>query len=148
MPALLPYFSQRHLIERKEDGTVKFGFLLGLVIKISIFRRIIPISFTHGYQRFGVICCFVFYPEVKTKLQGIAFKFGKVMCTGLLHLATVNYYSNVAQYLIKLQHSSVVTSVPIISTVTVSSTRRISTVITTSTQFRQLRKHLSCLINS
>jgi hypothetical protein len=40
-----------------------------------------------------------------------------------LLLATVNYYVNVVQYLVKLQRSSVFTSVPIISTVTEGSTR-------------------------
>jgi len=122
---------------------VKFGFLQRLVMKISIFTRMIPFTLTYRYQRFGVICCFLFYPEFERKLHGIASKLGKAIRTRLLQLATVNYYSNVVQYLAKLQCSSVVSSAPITSTVTDGSTRR-----TTSTPLRQLCKYLSLLINS
>ena len=102
---------------------MKFGVLQGLVMKVSVLRRMIPFTLTHKYQCFGVICCFLFCPEFERKLHGIATKLGKVIRTGLLHLPTVNYYSNVVQYLVKLQRSSVVTSVPIISTVTDGSAR-------------------------
>jgi hypothetical protein len=122
---------------------VKFGFLQELVMKISIFTHMIPFTLTHRYQRFGVICCILFCPEFERKLHGIASKLGKVIRTRLLQLATVNYYSNVVQYLAKLHRSSVVTSAPIISTVTAGSTCR-----TTSTPLQQLCKCLSLLINS
>jgi hypothetical protein len=114
-----------------------------LVMKISIFTYMIPFTLTHRYQRFGVICCILFCPEFERKLHGIASKLGKVIRTWLLQLGTVNYYSNVVQYLAKLHLSSVVTSASIISTVTAGSTRR-----TTSRPLRHLCKYLSLLINS